>query len=371
MELNFFSAIILLGIAQGIFLFISLQRIKEVNKEANRLLSAFILLISLTMIGRFLLELNVDSVILSFLALPDSIIFLYGPILYFYLQRLLLKPVKRAHILAHFIPVILFIISGLPSLLNDTNPIHVLWLELTTIRFIIIEGGAILHNTIYFYLGLSLFSEYQRSSNNEFSFKQYPSYLKVLFSLIALTIVAWAVSYLSWVTANYNILSAIGYRTVWVILPFITYAMGFFAIRQPELFKISIDKTASQKAPINEIEEIEELKEKVHKCMMEETPFLNPKLSLEELANLTGIKRHLLSRVINTGFKQNFSDYVNSYRINEFKKLVQREDKKDFTILAIALEAGFNSKTTFNTTFKKLTGGTPNEFASSIKKMSS
>lgn len=368
MELNFFSVIILLGIAQGIFLFVSLQQIKEVNKEANRLLSAFILLISLTMIGRFLLELDVNSVFLSFLALPDSIIFLYGPILYFYLQRLLLKPVKRAHVLAHFIPAMLFIISGLPSLLSDTNPIHILWLELTTIRFIIIEGGAILHNTIYFYLGLSLFSEYQRSSNNEFSFKQYPSYLKALFSLIALTLVAWAVSYLSWVTANYNILSAIGYRTVWIILPFITYAMGFCAIRQPELFKISVEKNASQKAVISEIEE---LKEKVHNCMIEEAPFLNPKLSLEELAKLTGIKRHLLSRVINTGFEQNFSDYVNSYRINEFKKLVQREDKKDFTILAIALEAGFNSKTTFNTTFKKLAGSTPIEFANSIKKTSS
>lgn len=368
MELNFFSVIILLGIAQGIFLFVSLQQIKEVNKEANRLLSAFILLISLTMIGRFLLELDVDSVFLSFLALPDSIIFLYGPILYFYLQRLLLKPVKRAHVLAHFIPAILFIISGLPSLLSDTNPIHILWLELTTIRFIIIEGGAILHNTIYFYLGFSLFSEYQRSSNNEFSFKQYPSYLKVLFSLIALTLVVWTVSYLSWVTANYNILSAIGYRTVWIILPFITYAMGFFAIRQPELFKISFEKNASQK-PV--IDEIEELKKKVHNCMIEEAPFLNPKLSLEELAKLTGIKRHLLSRVINTGFEQNFSDYVNSYRVSEFKKLIQREDKKDFTILAIALEAGFNSKTTFNTTFKKLAGSTPIEFANSIKKTSS
>lgn len=371
MELNFFSAIILLGIAQGLFLFVSLQRIKEVNKEANRLLSVFTLLISLTMIGRFLLDLDFNFAILGFLALPDSIIFLYGPILYFYLQRLLVKPMKRVHVLAHFIPALLFILSGLPSLLSATHPVHVLWLELTTIRFIIIEGGAILHNTIYFYLGVSLFAEYQRSSNNEFSFKQYPSYLKVLFSLIALTLVAWGVSYLSWVTANYNILSAIGYRTVWIILPFITYAMGFFAIRQPELFKISTDKSTPQKAPINEIEDIKVLKEEVHRCMIEKTPFLNPRLSLEELAKLTGIKRHLLSRVINTGFKQNFSDYVNGYRIDEFKKLVQREDKKDFTILAIALEAGFNSKTTFNTTFKKLTNSTPNEFVNFAKKTNS
>lgn len=366
MELNFFSAIILLGIAQGLFLFFSLQRIKDVNKDANKLLSVFILLISLTMIGRFLLDLNVDLAILSFLALPDSIIFLYGPILYFYLQKLLVKPIKKPQVVAHFIPATLFIISGLPSLLSETNPIHVLWLELTTIRFIIIEGGAILHNTIYFYLGISLFSEYQRSSNNEFSFKQYPSYLKIFFALIALTLVVWGMSYLSWVTANYNVLSAIGYRTVWVILPFITYALGYFAIRQPELFKITPEDTSEKKTVYND-ENLEVLKEKVSRSMIEHRPFLNPKLTLQDLSNLTEIKPHLLSRVINKGFELNFSDYINGYRVDEFKELIQREDKKDFTMLAIALEAGFNSKTTFNTTFKKFTKSTPVEFLNSIK----
>lgn len=367
LELNTFSIIVLLGIAQGLFLVFSLRRIKDVNKDANQLLTVFVLLITLTMIGRFLLDIHVDLTFLSFIALPDSIIFLYGPVLYLYLQKLLIKPIKRPKLLAHFIPAILFIISNIPSLLNESNIFHLLWVEFTRVRFIVIEGGAIVHNIIYFYLGASLVLEYQKSSNNEFSFKQFPSYLKAIFALIALTLIVWGISYISWVTANYNILSAIGYRTVWIILPFIMYTLGFFAIRQPELFKINPEYSLEKDAVIDN-EDLEILKEKVAKSMQEHRPFLNPRFTLQGLSELTGIKPHLLSKVINKGFELNFSDYINSYRVEEFKELVMKEEKREFTLLAVALEAGFNSKTTFNTTFRKFTNTTPREFVNVIHK---
>jgi AraC-like DNA-binding protein len=69
-----------------------------------------------------------------------------------------------------------------------------------------------------------------------------------------------------------------------------------------------------------------------------------------------------VSQAINDGMKKNFYDLVNSYRVEEAKRLLMDEKNNNFTILSVGFEAGFNSKTTFNTVFKKFTGLTPTEF---------
>jgi AraC-like DNA-binding protein len=96
--------------------------------------------------------------------------------------------------------------------------------------------------------------------------------------------------------------------------------------------------------------------------MRERKPYLNSKLTLAELSEISGINTHLLSRIINERHQQNFFNYINNFRIEEFKKIIDREESKNLTLLAIAYEAGFNSKTTFNTAFKKITNQTPREY---------
>jgi AraC-like DNA-binding protein len=70
---------------------------------------------------------------------------------------------------------------------------------------------------------------------------------------------------------------------------------------------------------------------------------------------------HVLSRVINDGFGKNFFDFINTYRIEEFKRRADDPHYKNFTLLGIAYEVGFNSKSAFNRSFKKITGQTPRE----------
>ena len=76
------------------------------------------------------------------------------------------------------------------------------------------------------------------------------------------------------------------------------------------------------------------------------------------------ISSHNLSEVINTRFRQNFFDFVNSYRIKQVKRELSDSKNSPFTVLALAFDAGFNSKSSFNTIFKKHTGRTPSEFRS-------
>ena len=85
------SIVLLLGSIQGLILTFLLLGIKKENKSANRFLALFLFLISVTMIGRLLLQTSIFENFPSFLALPDAIIFLYGPLMYFHLKKLLLK----------------------------------------------------------------------------------------------------------------------------------------------------------------------------------------------------------------------------------------------------------------------------------------
>ncbi|MEJ7667038.1 MAG: helix-turn-helix domain-containing protein [Hymenobacter sp.] len=75
---------------------------------------------------------------------------------------------------------------------------------------------------------------------------------------------------------------------------------------------------------------------------------------------------HVLSKVINEGFGQNFFDFINSYRIAEFKQVMAAPQARQYTLLALALEVGFNSKTAFNRAFKKQTDQAPREYFSGI-----
>ncbi len=90
--------------------------------------------------------------------------------------------------------------------------------------------------------------------------------------------------------------------------------------------------------------------------MTTDQPYLAPELTLPELAARLGTNTSMLSRVINTGFGQNFNDYVNEYRVREAERRLRDPRFRHYTLLAVALESGFNSKSTFNRVFKKLRG---------------
>ena len=93
--------------------------------------------------------------------------------------------------------------------------------------------------------------------------------------------------------------------------------------------------------------------------MDSEKPYLDPGLSLGGLAQMLGIPANQLSQLLNEGFDQNFAEFINSYRLEIFKSKVADPKMRSFTILALAYESGFNSKTVFNTYFKKIMGQTP------------
>ncbi|MFW5687842.1 MAG: helix-turn-helix domain-containing protein, partial [Bacteroidota bacterium] len=105
-----------------------------------------------------------------------------------------------------------------------------------------------------------------------------------------------------------------------------------------------------------------EIKARLHDLITKEELYLDSELNLGKLAKKLDISSHQLSYVINNGFNQNFYGFINKFRVEKAKKLLAGEATDKYSIIGIAYESGFNSKTAFNTTFKKITGLTPSEF---------
>jgi len=108
--------------------------------------------------------------------------------------------------------------------------------------------------------------------------------------------------------------------------------------------------------------EAKKILKKLEICMQKDKPYRENKLSLRELSAHIGVSGNHLSQVLNEQIEKNFYDYVNGYRLEEFKALVKDPKNQQFTLLSLAYQCGFNSKTTFNTFFKKATGQTPSEY---------
>lgn len=103
----------------------------------------------------------------------------------------------------------------------------------------------------------------------------------------------------------------------------------------------------------------------LEKLLIGERRFLNPTLTLDAIAEDLKLSKSHLSRLINAELGMGFPDYLNSLRVEEAKSYLINPEFANYTLLAIGLEAGFNSKTTFNTAFKKATSQTPSEFRNS------
>ncbi|MBK8504647.1 MAG: helix-turn-helix domain-containing protein [Saprospiraceae bacterium] len=107
---------------------------------------------------------------------------------------------------------------------------------------------------------------------------------------------------------------------------------------------------------------LQQYQDRLKQLMSTNKPYLDVNLTLRDLAEMIGIPANQLSQLLNEGFDQNFAEFVNTYRLEMFKSKVTDPNQRNLTILALAYESGFNSKTVFNTFFKKMMGQTPKAY---------
>ena len=108
------------------------------------------------------------------------------------------------------------------------------------------------------------------------------------------------------------------------------------------------------------------INERLLSYMQEQKPYLENQLSLRSLAKELEVNANYLSQVINEKHGKNFFEFINSYRVNELKQMMNDPTNRQFTLLSMAFDCGFNSKTTFNTAFKRITGLTPSQYLKKV-----
>ncbi|WP_170164469.1 helix-turn-helix domain-containing protein [Sinomicrobium pectinilyticum] len=152
----------------------------------------------------------------------------------------------------------------------------------------------------------------------------------------------------------------------------VLFYMGYHTILQKEIFPYTI-------AELNDIEKIieirnvpahpqlteaqvKETKEKILTFLQYHKPYLENDLTLPKLATRLGYKSHYLSYFLNNHLNKNFYSLINEFRVEESKNILRDTSKSHLNMLGVAFESGFNSKTAFNTTFRRITGVTPSEY---------
>ena len=306
-----------------------------------------------------------------------SLLMLFGPFLYGYLEALVTN--KRAILLKdliHLVPFILFNVyilmasfsSNLSAKLNIENIGPGDHPPILFIFFLILTA---MSGTVYFLMTIKLFRRLDIRIFNNFSNASSIDLFwirKLVFifgivwtALILITVVHHVFSLFSMVFCTNGLFLSL---SVFVIL------IGYFGLKQKIIYgnedssdPVSINP-AQQKYAGSKLseEEARQLADQLKKHMLSSKTYQNPDLTLSLLATEMGISSHILSQVINEQFKLNFFDFVNQYRVEEFKQRIFNPSYNNFSLLGIAFECGFNSKSAFNRIFKKATGFTPSQY---------
>lgn len=369
---DFIKFIYAFGIGQAILLSVLLIK-KKINVVSNRFLSAIFILCGIELISGVYYLGGYFENYPGFIGLTNGFAYLFGPMIYFYVY--FLKPENKFNfrkIGIHFIPfVTAFLFYIIPVL--DANNTEKLKFAEQLFAFNtptkVLGFLAPFHSILYVVITLLEIRKIVANLKNNFSNVEFANLYWLKYFFLGVLFQAAVVVILHVFEDSFSF--DIKYIMLLSIAVFMILA-GYISLKQPEVksFILKNDDNSPAKKEYKKTalkdEQIDELIEKVKTALEVDKLYLNPKLSLKELSDRTGISTHNLTELINTQMNLSFYDLINNYRIEEIKKLIEDDTEKKYSLLAMAYEAGFSSKTSFNTIFKKIVMMTPSEYRSKI-----
>ena len=365
MDLSLISYLSFLVTFQLLFVSIFLISHKKGNRRNNILLGTIFILIAWNM-GDLTLQMNGVVFKWEFLQhIDDGFFLLYGPIFYLYAQGVIYRDFKLStKNLLHLIPyllltILLLLLMNLTSGQSEEIIINDLQWQFYLIR-------ALMYAHIFIYLGLAYKSlwRYRQIIKNKYSQIDQINLNWLSSSLYTFGLLTFASLFHNFMSLEENKTEFIA--ALVLLLIFIFYFVNkviLKALRQPEIFAgIRQNETPKYHGSNLTPDQIEAYKQQLSALLKNEKPFLNPQVSVTDLSKKLSISTKHLSQVINQSFNKSFFDFINTYRVKEVQHILKTSNDDKLTVLEAMYEAGFNSKSSFNTAFKKETGQTPTEF---------
>jgi AraC-like DNA-binding protein len=363
-----------LGAIQGVLLSVLLFT-RKVNHAANVVLAAGMLALSVDVFHSAFIMFGYYKEFPHFIGATFAFPFIYGPI--FYLYAKLISTGNKSFdpkYLLHFIPFILVVLYGIifVYLRSAEYKFSLITNKPETVLELISYMKPV-HGMIYTFLTISVVREYNDKIHESYSNidKINLNWLRHLTS--GLTII-WGIVVISFVVNTFSEENIEMDHFIYLAASILIYTIGYMSLRQPQIFDrmetkpVVSDVTPGrveggsyQKSGLTETDAQNYLKN-ILNIMETGKPYLDSELTLGELAGKLSMSTHNLSEILNTRLNQNFYDFINRYRVEEVKKRLADNESGKFSLLAIAFDSGFNSKSSFNTIFKKLTGVTPSQY---------
>lgn len=345
------------------------------NKLGNRILSVIILVMGFVCMDSLVL-ISVDELYPIWLIRISGIIAtFYGPLLYFYIKAFTTKDFKfRPRHAFHLLPALIFAVGIIIIFQNETE----FWERFQELRASSgnenrprVPGLVLIFLTLfYFVLSFRLLRKFRTHVKSSSSFIDQTRFrwLMFLFGILLLPILSACFSFFIVNLTKLEVVPGFG-ASVLLLLIHLLY------ILKPEIFSgypldLRFPEEEEEKryesSPLSS-EQKELYLKKLLQHMEAERSFLKSELTLSELAQELKMNTRYLSQVINEKKSQNFMDFINGYRIELAKELLLKESHRKYTVLAIAHEVGFKSRSAFYEAFRKQTGTTPSAYKKHAK----
>lgn len=374
---DFLYTIILLGAIQGIII-CCLLCFSRKQTLSNRLLASIIGLITLPGIHLYFhytgwFEIN-SFVLFIHDILPLVVIMPLGSLVYFYI-RSLLDPnfsIGRKEQL-HFIPVIIDLLPKLAAVVFYIGKMFG-WSSMGRDRLANLvdtysqyaDLPRWISMTIYVILSLRWLQAYKKNQQ-KISDSQAPvfDWLQLFTRLFIAFQVIWLFFLIPYIIPGYSgwLLKAVDWFPVYIPLSVLIYWLGIKGWLIAQSASDTRKKTRQQSLPGQEVDDAFRL---LKRSMEQDQLYLNPELNLEKLSKHTGLSSKNISAILNQYMETSFNNFINQYRVEEFKQRLSMPGGEHLTIVGLAMECGFNSPATFQRTFKQYTGVSPTEFRKTL-----
>ncbi|MBV6644193.1 MAG: AraC family transcriptional regulator [Cyclobacteriaceae bacterium] len=358
------NQLIYFGFLQGLFLLGIYVSSSKKREQIGGYLALLIIVLMIGLSGRILNATAIFGTSRKFIAVSEFSNLLFGSTTYLFTRASLFGRKFHPRDLLHYLPAAIYsafilVLFIIPS--NEEIKARYAQGGLTE-HIIAFIGFALVFNIGYWMASYSLFRDFKHKLGGELSYVVKTRFFHIFLIAIGICLMTWVVFYfISIFGSEYIEVGARNY--IWTSIGLILLFISFYTMKEPELFRVteSINQKKYIKSRLSE-KELDALKEKLDRLMTEKKPYLNRRLMKADLAELLGVNNPEIARLLNESIGMNFFEYVNYYRIKEFVKLAESGKAKHFTFYGLAQEAGFNSKTTFNKSFKKLMGSSPREY---------
>lgn len=343
---------------QGIFLGVVLSTTKRGNGQSNKYLGAIMFMFALATAERVAAVSGLYRIWPHLLFVSSPFWFMLPPLYYFYARSFTSEPVRfYGKQWLHAVPAILSVIYLIPTY---AWPVETKFKFISDPKLFYDHAESCLHAVLYYgqsfvYLWLSILTLYRRAGHlltNEWLILLY-SILTVYVSFNGIQTVYYFFSY------DYLLQFHLWGIPIYAV---IIYSLAYFAFVKPEKIFIPPWKLWERKNGRLPAPEMENIMRRFEDVMIAEKLYLDCDLKYSDVAARLGISVRALSNALNVHAGQSFNDFVNSFRIQEAKYQIQDGKLETETVLSVALNSGFSTKSSFNRIFKNHTGLTPTEF---------